>query len=158
SFPASPRSYGIVLERALENVALARPEPACEELESIVASIRNLPPAARTLSPDDRASRARSNDVMKRRLASLTAASTEVSAAIDAAIRDLNESAEKLEAFLLEQNYRLASWRVASDETNYRRFFDLNDLAAIRMEDARVFAEAHRLILELIAAGQVSGL
>ncbi|MGH7441021.1 MAG: malto-oligosyltrehalose synthase [Polyangiaceae bacterium] len=158
SFPASPRSYGIVLERALENVPLARSEPACEELESIVGAIRHLPEAANTLSPEDRASRARSNDVMKRRLASLTVASTEVSAAIDAALRELNESAEKLEAFLQEQNYRLASWRVASDETNYRRFFDLNDLAAIRMEDARVFTEAHRLVFELIAAGRVSGL
>ena len=55
--------------------------------------------------------------------------------AVDATISDINESPEKLEAFLLDQNFRLASWRVAGDEINYRRFFDLNELAAVRMED-----------------------
>src|SRR5262249_27447051 len=49
-------------------------------------------------------------------------------------------------------------WRVASDEINYRRFFDVNHLAALRMENPRVFDATHKLVFELIAKGQVDGL
>src|SRR5262249_2541833 len=59
---------------------------------------------------------------------------------------------------LHDQVYRLASWRVAGEEVNYRRFFDINELAAIRTEDPRVFAKRHRLILRLIREGIVTGL
>jgi (1->4)-alpha-D-glucan 1-alpha-D-glucosylmutase len=57
-----------------------------------------------------------------------------------------------------DQAYRLAFWRVASEEINYRRFFDVNDLAAIRMELPEVFDAAHHLVFELIAASAVTGL
>ena len=50
-----------------------------------------------------------------------------------------------------EQHYRLASWRVSGAETNYRRFFDVNDLAAIRAEDSAVFEDTHRLVREFVA-------
>src|SRR5262249_44182433 len=63
-----------------------------------------------------------------------------------------------LDSLLQDQVYRLASWRVAGEEINYRRFFDINELTAIRMEDPRVFAETHRLILRLIHDGVVTGL
>ncbi len=55
------------------------------------------------------------------------------------------------------QAYRLANWRVASDDINYRRFFDTNDLAGICMENENVFDETHRLVLRLIAEGKVDG-
>jgi hypothetical protein len=61
-------------------------------------------------------------------------------------------------ALLNDQAYRLAFWRVAAEEINYRRFFDINDLAAIRMEVPEVFDEVHRLLFELIASGAVTGL
>ena len=51
----------------------------------------------------------------------------------------------------------MSYWRVASEEINYRRFFDVNTLAAIRMELPEVFDATHRLLLELIAAGFVTG-
>ena len=51
---------------------------------------------------------------------------------------------------LNDQSYRLAFWRVAAEEINYRRFFDVNDLAAIRMELPEVFDDTHGLLLELI--------
>ena len=47
---------------------------------------------------------------------------------------------------------------MAGEEINYRRFFDINELAAIRMEDPDVFAETHRLVFRLVGAGQVTGL
>ena len=67
-------------------------------------------------------------------------------------------SFDALDALLSDQAYRLAFWRVAAEEINYRRFFDVNDLAAIRVELPEVFDEAHRLLLELIATGAVTGL
>jgi (1->4)-alpha-D-glucan 1-alpha-D-glucosylmutase len=56
------------------------------------------------------------------------------------------------------QWYRLAHWRVADEELNYRRFFDVDSLAAVRVEDPAVFEATHRLLLELVAAGDLDGL
>ena len=69
-----------------------------------------------------------------------------------------SRSFDALERCLSDQAYRLAFWRVAAEEINYRRFFDINDLAAIRMELPEVFDETHRLLLELVATGAVTGL
>jgi (1->4)-alpha-D-glucan 1-alpha-D-glucosylmutase len=66
--------------------------------------------------------------------------------------------ADALHELLERQAYRLAYWRVASDEINYRRFFDINDLAALRMENPEVFEATHRLILELLRDGKLDGL
>ncbi|MBI4375366.1 MAG: DUF3459 domain-containing protein [Elusimicrobia bacterium] len=63
-----------------------------------------------------------------------------------------------MHALLNRQLYRLAHWRVASDEINYRRFFNINELAAVRVEDEMVFQFSHRLIFRLIAEGRVQGL
>jgi (1->4)-alpha-D-glucan 1-alpha-D-glucosylmutase len=65
---------------------------------------------------------------------------------------------EDLHALLERQAYRLAYWRVAADEINYRRFFDVNDLAALRQEDEEVFEATHDFVLRLAAAGKVDGL
>jgi (1->4)-alpha-D-glucan 1-alpha-D-glucosylmutase len=65
---------------------------------------------------------------------------------------------ERLHKLLERQHYRPAFWRVAGHEINYRRFFQINDLAGLRVEEAEVFAAAHGLIRELAAAGQVHGL
>jgi (1->4)-alpha-D-glucan 1-alpha-D-glucosylmutase len=67
-------------------------------------------------------------------------------------------SFDLLDALLDDQAYRVASWRVAGEEINYRRFFDINELAAIRMEEPEVFAETHRLVFRLVGEGVVTGL
>jgi (1->4)-alpha-D-glucan 1-alpha-D-glucosylmutase len=56
------------------------------------------------------------------------------------------------------QWYRLAHWRVADEELNYRRFFDVDTLAAVRVEDPDVFDATHRLLLDLVADGSLDGL
>lgn len=56
------------------------------------------------------------------------------------------------------QWYRLAHWRVADEELNYRRFFDVDTLAAIRVEDPEVFDASHELLLELLESGELEGL
>ena len=63
-----------------------------------------------------------------------------------------------LETLLDRQFYRLAHWRVGDEELNYRRFFDIDTLVAIRVEDVRVFAETHAVLLALVAEGRVDGL
>ncbi|PTN35325.1 malto-oligosyltrehalose synthase [Desulfonatronum sp. SC1] len=65
---------------------------------------------------------------------------------------------ERLHKLLERQHYRPAFWRVAGHEINYRRFFQINDLAGLRVEEPEVFAAAHGLIRDLVAAGQVHGL
>ena len=67
-------------------------------------------------------------------------------------------SFDALEKLLDDQAYRLSFWRVASDEINYRRFFDINDLAAIRVESPEVFGIVHRIPFELIRKSLVSGI
>ncbi|HPF07396.1 MAG TPA: malto-oligosyltrehalose synthase [Spirochaetota bacterium] len=67
------------------------------------------------------------------------------------------EYAEKLDALLELQNYRLSFWKVAAEEINYRRFFNINGLISLRVEDEEVFAYTHRFIKELIDNGYVSG-
>ena len=66
-------------------------------------------------------------------------------------------SFDPLHELLERQAYRLAYWRVAADDINYRRFFDVNDLAALRMENPQVFETTHRLLLELIAEQKLDG-
>lgn len=64
----------------------------------------------------------------------------------------------ELERLLASQHYRLAFWQVASEELNYRRFFDVDTLVAVRVEDPQVFADTHRTIVGLVLDGTVSGL
>lgn len=66
-------------------------------------------------------------------------------------------SFDLLDNLLNRQYYRLAHWQVASEEINYRRFFDINELAALRMEDDRVFKTYHQLLFNLIKEGKVQG-
>src|SRR5439155_2044200 len=67
-------------------------------------------------------------------------------------------SFDALDELLNAQSYRLAFWRVAAEEINYRRFFDVNDLAAIRVELPKVFDAVHRLLLELVQTRAVTAL
>ena len=102
--------------------------------------------------------------MIKRRLAALAAESEPVRRFIEENVAPFNgtpgdpRSFDLLDELLEQQCYRLAYWRVAPDEINYRRFFDINDLAALSMERPEVFEAAHRLILRLVAEGKVDGL
>ena len=68
------------------------------------------------------------------------------------------ETWSRLDALIQGQHWRAASFRVASDDINYRRFFNINDLAGVRMEEPEVFEHAHRLVFRLIADGVLDGL
>jgi (1->4)-alpha-D-glucan 1-alpha-D-glucosylmutase len=101
---------------------------------------------------------------LKQRLAALAATQPLVSDAIARAVARVNGTSgdsstfEALHALLEAQAFRLAHWRVASDEINYRRFFDINELAALRMENDAVFEATHAFVLGLAADGMIGGL
>ncbi len=165
AFPVAPRSVPLVLRHGLEalRTAMGASDPHHQELESICVSLEKLAPRTDT-SPEAVADRAREKEVAKRRLAALCDASARVREFVDGNVRTFNgqvgepRSFDLLQRLLDAQAYRLAFWRVAGEEINYRRFFDVNGLAAIRMEDPRVFAEAHRLVLGLVRDGLATGL
>ena len=102
--------------------------------------------------------------MIKRRLAALLAEAPRVRTFVEDNVALFNgvkgqpSSFDRLDALLGAQAYRLAFWQVAADDINYRRFFDINTLAAIRVEEPAVFEEAHRLILRLVREGHVTGM
>jgi len=163
--PIAPRSWTLILSHRLEALAAALGEdtPPMQEYQSIITALTNLPGRAET-TPDRVRERIREKEVIRRRLARLTQESLPVRQSIEETIRVYNgkrgdpRSFDLLDRLLDEQVYRLASWRVAAEEINYRRFFDVNELAAIRMEDPAVFRETHRLILRLVEEGKITGL
>ncbi len=79
-------------------------------------------------------------------------------AGVDAAVCAINADPSALHALLEAQPYRLAHWRVAADDINYRRFFDINDLAGVRVESPQVFDDVHRLVFRWLRQGCVDGL
>jgi (1->4)-alpha-D-glucan 1-alpha-D-glucosylmutase len=143
-FPISPRSYKIILEAGGESLAgLAREFPSID---------------------------ARERDGARERAAELKCQLAEragepaVAAGIATALQRFSGepgnpvSFRRLHRLLEAQAYRIAYWRVAADEINYRRFFNVNDLAALRMELPRLFEHTHRLVFDLIERGDVQGL
>jgi (1->4)-alpha-D-glucan 1-alpha-D-glucosylmutase len=164
-FPIAPRSVPQVLRHRLEELRArhAAEDDAVWELESICTSLDKLAPRHET-DPAKVAERAREKEVAKRRLRLLCAASAAIREHVDGNVAIFNgrpgdpRSFDLLDRLLDSQAYRLAQWRVAGEEINYRRFFDVNGLAAIRMEERRVFEEAHRLVLRLVREGRIHGL
>src|SRR6202035_893092 len=67
-------------------------------------------------------------------------------------------SFRRLHRLLEAQAYRIANWRVGAEEINYRRFFNINDLAGLRIELPELFAETHRMVLAMIERGDIHGL
>ncbi|MGV3533144.1 MAG: malto-oligosyltrehalose synthase [Chthoniobacteraceae bacterium] len=160
--PIEPGSTNTILQRALEHVRDAVPEEAVQELESIITAIPHLPSRIES-EPDRVAERAREQMIVKRRLKSLCDETPGVEEAIQYVVARTNAPGDRnaqdmLDELLNNQNYRLSYWRVAGEEINYRRFFDINSLAAIRMEEPAVFDATHQLIFELIKEGSVTGL
>jgi len=162
--PINPRQAPSVYRHHLDALRAAMGDDNAElrEFLSILTALQNLPSYAER-SPERIEERKREKDVARRRLLQLVATSGEIAAHIEAAVRHFNGTAgdpasfDLLHELLEQQAYRLAFWRTALDEINYRRFFDVNDLAALRMEEPGVFRDTHGLLTRLIAEGAVTG-
>jgi (1->4)-alpha-D-glucan 1-alpha-D-glucosylmutase len=163
--PLAPRSWTMILEPAVARLRdkLDPADAGLAELESIVTALSHLPGATETDDGKIR-ERQREKEIVKRRLSALVEASPEVLEAIQGTLVEINgergnpRSFDRLERLLESEAYRLSYWRVAMDEINYRRFFDINDLAAIRVEDPEVFSAVHTLIFDLVRQGHITGL
>ena len=151
SLPLAPASYLATLGLPPSALAEALSDPGT--LPSLAGLLEGLTSA----TPGDAV-----NEVA--RLARIVASEPTLRAWIDQRLDGLNGSVgdpasfDQLEAILAAQSYRLAYWRVSGEEINYRRFFDVNSLAALRAEDPRVFAATHELIARLVHGGIVTGL
>ncbi|NOT61772.1 MAG: malto-oligosyltrehalose synthase, partial [Acidobacteria bacterium] len=161
----APRSASAILKALLESLPLKTETAQTQraELESILIALEHLPPR-HELDPEQVKQRRREKEIIKRRLAALVGTHHEVKLALEQVVHEFNgvkgepRSFDRLEELLADQAYRLSFWRVAADEINYRRFFDVNELAAIRVEEAKVFTAVHRLVFDLLRAGIVTGL
>jgi (1->4)-alpha-D-glucan 1-alpha-D-glucosylmutase len=164
-FPISPSTYDRILKFRLPELEqqTTATGPEYVELLSIITAITHLPPSTAT-EPEKTAERHREKEVIKRRIKALTDAAPVVSDFIRRNVDQFNGSSgdphsfDLLDSLLNEQCYRLSSWRVASDEINYRRFFDINELAALSMEKPEVFAATHALVLKLLREQRIGGL
>jgi (1->4)-alpha-D-glucan 1-alpha-D-glucosylmutase len=148
-FPAAPRSLDGVLRRAAEAAG-------SDDLAALADAFAALPPASAT----DRESvdrRHRDKEALRRWLDRLLAEDEALAGAVDSAVAALNADPVDLDAFLQRQNYRLAFWGTARRELDYRRFFDISELAGLRTEDPQVFADTHQRVLAWLADGTIDG-
>lgn len=164
-FPLQPQTYSDILKYRLETLeeSLSKENPYLTELLSILTAIDHLPAYTETEEEKIR-ERYREKEVIKKRLQSLYNESQEIKQFVDANVllfngqKGITESFDLLDNLLDKQVYRLSHWRVATEEINYRRFFDISDLAATRVEVLDVFEETHELVFRLIREGKVTGL
>ncbi|MGH7757010.1 MAG: alpha-amylase family glycosyl hydrolase, partial [Vulcanimicrobiaceae bacterium] len=155
-FPLAPWTYAPVLDAAAG--AVDGREPVAGELRALGLRFADLAAVPPETGREPQRARA---VALSQRLAEL-ARSDAVAAAIETVLNLWRvergaEAADRLDELIRTQNYRLAYWRVAGDEINYRRFFDVNDLAGVRVEDAEVLGRTHRLIFEMIGDGRIQG-
>ncbi|MFO0985519.1 MAG: malto-oligosyltrehalose synthase [Planctomycetota bacterium] len=149
-FPVEPGTSTVLLRHGLGELAakLGAGSPHHLELLSILTAIDHLP-ACQEVLPALREERHREKEIIRRRLAELCHGSAEVLQFIRGNVALWNgvvgepRSFDRLDQLLMQQPYRLACWRVAADEVNYRRFFDLNELAAVCVESERVLEATH---------------
>ncbi|HKV76540.1 MAG TPA: malto-oligosyltrehalose synthase [Candidatus Sulfotelmatobacter sp.] len=164
-FPVDPKEYPRILSFQIERLQekLGSTHEDFLELQSIITAFGHLPDR-RGATLEQKVERNREKEVQKRRLAALCARSHDVKEFIVENIKTINgtpddpRSFDALHELIKAQPYRFAQWRVAADDINYRRFFDINDLAALRTENGKVFHETHKLILDLVAQGKLDGL
>ncbi len=164
-FPIGPRSFLQILRHRQETLStrLAADNPHHLEYQSILTAIGHLPTRMET-SPEKLEEREREKEIVKRRLARLCDECPVIRDFLAENIELFNgregdpASFDLLDTLLQDQSYRLSFWRVASDEINYRRFFDVNELAAICMERREVFDASHRFVLQLLKEDRLDGL
>jgi (1->4)-alpha-D-glucan 1-alpha-D-glucosylmutase len=156
----TPRVYRLALGELTDELGATNPDVL--ELVSIITALQKMPPYTET-SPEAVAERHRESVVAQQRLRALVDRSPRILRHIEEAVRRINgepgnvPSFDPLHDLLEEQVYRLSYWRTASHEINYRRFFDINSLAGLRVEDPEVFDAIHQLLAQLLRDERVTG-
>lgn len=149
-FPLDPSSLVELLSRAAESCG-------SDSLAFLAESHARLPrPTATAREAVKR--RHRDKAVLQQFLARLFREEPETAEALQSEIINLNRDPDVLDSLIEQQNYRLALWRTASKDLGYRRFFDIKDLAGLRVEDPEVFRSTHSLPVDWVRKGWVQGL
>jgi (1->4)-alpha-D-glucan 1-alpha-D-glucosylmutase len=163
--PLDPRSYPAILTHRLKILArtTGADHPGFKALIDLTAAFQRLP-ARTTSDPVKRAERRDAAQALRQRLWTLYVEHPEIRSFIDENVRIFNgrtgdpASFALLDRILTDQAYWLAFWKTASQQVNYRRFFAINDLVGVRVEDPGVFEDTHALILRLVRERKVTGL
>jgi (1->4)-alpha-D-glucan 1-alpha-D-glucosylmutase len=163
--PLGPKTMVPFLQSVVEGLraSLSGSDPDFLELQSVITALQNLPDRNET-SQDRKEERHREKEIIKKRLAALCLRSGLTLSALSDLVAKTNgkpgnsSTFGRLHEILEKQAYRLSFWKVAAEEINYRRFFDINELVALRTEDPQVFEETHRLVRRLYSLGYVTGL
>jgi (1->4)-alpha-D-glucan 1-alpha-D-glucosylmutase len=146
--PIAPERYGEILRTVLKEAG-AEDTPAGRRILDLAARHRGLHHPNRREAP-----------AFKAELSGIDNAAEMIARGLGAyrAGPDRPVQTQTLHSLLERQHYRLGHWRLASSDINYRRFFDVNTLAGLRVEDAGTFDAIHRLVKTLIAEGRLQGL
>jgi len=160
AFPLKAESYARVLSYDLENLK----ERLGEDHPDFIAFLGVLEMLSKLSSLRSEAERYAQARIVKERLWKLYHNSPEIKVYLDDTVGVFNgrvgspESFNLLDNLLSEQLYRLSFWKVANEEINYRRFFNINELISLRVEEEAVFAYSHSLIFKLIGEAKITGL
>jgi len=159
-FPLKIESYLTVFTHRLEILRrqLGSDHPDFVKLLGVLYVLKTLPTGEQ---PNERYDQIR---FIKRVLWELYTKNHEIGGFIDENISIFNgvkgnpESFNLLDTLLAEQFFRLSFWKVATEEINYRRFFNINELICLRVEDENVFNQTHSLIFKLVGEQKLTGL
>jgi (1->4)-alpha-D-glucan 1-alpha-D-glucosylmutase len=150
ALPVSPRS--------LDDLLAAAARRAGSKALAQLADAYGALPTARMIDEPSIRTRHDQKLALRAQLDQLCRTDPSVAAALGAEIDVVNADPDRLDALIRRQNYRLAYWRTASEDLDYRRFFNIDSLIGVRVEDPEVFTRTHRLIIELVREGTVDGL
>jgi (1->4)-alpha-D-glucan 1-alpha-D-glucosylmutase len=159
-FPLEMESYQIVLTHELAGLkgTLGPDDPDLAKLLGVLYALETLRTIERA---DERRNQIRT---AKKTLRDLYENNPEIRAFVDANVEAFNgrkgnpASFNLLDHLLSEQVFRLSFWKVASEEINYRRFFNINELISLRIQEREVFEKSHSLIFKLVDEGKITGL
>jgi (1->4)-alpha-D-glucan 1-alpha-D-glucosylmutase len=157
-FPLRPQTYQAVLE------PLATGSKAAGDVAGLARAFATLPKAE--AAEDNEAAKRRTQQLteLKQRLATALRERDDFRQALDQRLAELNgrvgeaASFDALDRLIAQQHYRLAFWKAGVHETNYRRFFAIDSLIGLRVEEPEVFAETHALLGRLLTEGIVTGI
>ena len=163
--PLDPKSYALILDPCCQGLGASHGAEhfVCRELQSLLRVARELPDRTVT-EPKQIERRMKGGAVLKQRLWKLYHQHEEARQGLDQALTLLNgtrgdaRSFDGLHAILDDQAFRVAFWKLAAEEINYRRFFDVSGLVGLRVDDPKVLEARHALIFQLIQEGKVTGL